>query len=299
MDKITRAIAAGGDFRVVAAITTETVTEAVRRHNCSPTVAAALGRAMTAALLLAASGKEDDRVTLRIEGDGPAGTIIAEADASGRARGYVANPLAELPAKSDGKFDVGGIVGNGMLHVIREIGSGLSVPLEPYVGSVPLVSGEIAEDVAYYLLTSEQIPSAVLLGVLLQNAEPFVRSSGGVMIQMMPGANEHLITMIEDTIAHAPHLTSVIAADTAPADLIRHAIGDISFEILEEKPVRFECSCSLDRANAMLASLGRDEMTAMIAEDGGAVITCGFCNERYELSAEDLRGLIDAQKSQK
>lgn len=297
MDKIARGIAAGGDFRVVAAITTETVTEAVRRHKTSPTVAAALGRTMTAALLLAASLKESDRLTLRIEGDGPAGTIIAEATASGTVRGYVANPFAELPPKADGKFDVGGIVGKGMLHVIREIGTDLSVPLEPYVGSVPLVSGEIAEDVAYYLLTSEQIPSAVLLGVLLQNTEPFVKASGGVMIQMMPGANEHLITMIEDTIANAPHLTSIIDENTAPADLLRHSLGEIGFEILEEKAVRFECNCSIERANSMLVSLGPDEVAAMIAEDDGAVITCGFCGERYEISGEKLRNLIDSAET--
>lgn len=296
MDKIARAIAAGGEFRVVAAITTETVNEAVRRHKCSPTVAAALGRTMTASLLLAASLKDSDRLTIRIEGDGPAGTIIAEATAAGTVRGYVANPFAELPPKADGKFDVGGIVGKGMLHVIREIGTDLSVPLEPYVGSVPLVSGEIAEDIAYYLLTSEQIPSAVLLGVLLQNTEPFVKASGGVMIQMMPGANEHLITMIEDTISHAPHLTSIINAETSPSDLMRHALGEISYEILEEKPARFECNCSPERANAMLVSLGRDEMTAMMDEDGGAVITCGFCNEKYEIGGEELRRLIDGEK---
>lgn len=294
MDKIARGIAAGGDFRVLAAITTDTVTEAVRRHRTSPTVAAALGRTMTAALLLAASLKESDRLTLRIEGDGPAGTIIAEATAAGAVRGYVANPLAELPAKDGGKLDVGGVLGKGMLQVIREIGTNLSVPLEPYVGSVPLVSGEIAEDVAYYLLTSEQIPSAVLLGVLLQNTEPFVRASGGVIIQMMPGANEHLLTMIEDTIANAPHLTSIINENTVPEDLLRHAIGKIDLEILEEKPARFECSCSLERANAMLVSLGPVEVAAMIAEDDSAVITCGFCGERYEMTGDNLRTLINS-----
>lgn len=292
MDKLVHGIAAGGDIRVFGAITTDTVAEAIRRHQTSPTVSAALGRTMTGALMMASTLKEVDRLTVKIEGDGPVGGITAESNANGSVRGFVKNPVAELPPKDNGKFDVSGVVGEGMFYVIREAGFDIGLRPEPYVGSVPIVSGEIAEDFAFYLAKSEQIPSAVMLGVLLNSVEPFVAASGGVMVQMMPGANEHLITMIEDTIAHAPHLTTVINATTRPDDLIRLALGDIDFEVLGEKEVAFECTCSFDKAVAMIGALGPNEVRAMIAEQGEAVMTCGFCNELYSLGEEDLRKLL-------
>jgi molecular chaperone Hsp33 len=292
MDKLVQGIAAGGDIRVFGAITTDTVAEAIRRHQTSPTVSAALGRTMTGALIMASTLKELDRLTVKIEADGPVGGITAESNADGKVRGYVKNPVAELPANGNGKFDVSGIIGQGMFYVIREAGFDIGFRPEPYVGSVPIVSGEIAEDFAYYLAKSEQIPSAVMLGVLLNNHEPYVAASGGVMIQMMPGANEHLITMIEDTIAHAPHLTTVINAETRPEQLIELALGEIAFEILGEKEVAFECTCSFDKAIAMVEALGRDEVASMLAEQGGATMNCGFCNEVYSLDAAALSGML-------
>lgn len=292
MDKLVQGIAADGAIRVFGAVTTDTVAEAIRRHQTSPTVSAALGRTMTGALMMASTLKELDRLTVKIEGDGPVGGITAEANANGTVRGYVKNPVAELPSNSNGKFDVRGIVGKGTFYVIREAGFDIGFRPEPYVGSVPIVSGEIAEDFAYYLAKSEQIPSAVLLGVLLNNTEPFVAASGGVMVQMMPGANENLITMIEDTIAHAPHLTSVIDASTHPSEPVRLALGEIDFEILDEKEVSFECTCSMERAIGMVGALGRDEVASMLAEEGQAVMNCGFCNEVYTLSAQDLEKLL-------
>ena len=220
MDKLIHGIAASGTVRVMAAITTDIVAEAVRRHQTSPTVSAALGRVLTGTLLLASGQKELDRLTVKIEAEGAVGGITAEANAEGKVRGYVKNPNVELPPKDNGKFDVSGIIGGGMFYVIRESGYDIGLYREPYVGSVPIVSGEIAEDFAYYLAKSEQIPSAVLLGVLLQKQEPFVRASGGVIIQMMPGANEHIITMIEDTIRHAPHITTVINEGATAQDLV-------------------------------------------------------------------------------
>ncbi|MGD9630561.1 MAG: Hsp33 family molecular chaperone HslO [Pyrinomonadaceae bacterium] len=296
MDKIVQGIAADGSIRVFGAITTDAVAEAVRRHKTSPTVSAALGRTMTGALMMGVTLKELDRLTVKLEANGPVGGITAEADAGGKVRGYVKNPLAELPPKSNGKFDVSGIVGGGMFYVIREAGFDIGFRPEPYVGSVPIISGEIAEDFAYYLARSEQIPSAVLLGVLLNNSEPFVAASGGVMVQMMPGANEHLITMIEDTIAHAPHLTSVIDADTDPSDLLRLALGNIEFQILDEKEVSFECTCSIERALAMVEALGAEEVESMLREQGGAVMNCGFCNEVYTMTSSDLTEIIDAAR---
>ena len=297
MDKLIHGTAADGTVRVMAAITTDLTAEAVRRHQTSPTVSAALGRVLTGTLLLGSSLKELDRLTVKIESDGAVEGIVAEANADGKVRGYVKNPSAELPTKENGKFDVSGIIGEGMFYVIRESGYEIGLYREPYVGSVPIVSGEIAEDFAYYLAKSEQIPSAVLLGVLLQNQAPFVKSAGGVMIQMMPGANEHIITMIEDTINHAPHITSVINEGGGAQDLAKLALGEIDFEILEEREIAFECNCSFDRAVSLISSLGHEEVASMLAEDKGATMTCGFCNEIYTLDETDLQKLLNAENA--
>jgi molecular chaperone Hsp33 len=297
MDKLIQGTAADGTIRVIAAVTTGVTAEAVRRHNTSPTVSAALGRMLTGTLLLSSTQKDFDRITARIDCSGPVEGIVAEATKLGAVRGYVKNPVVELPAKANGKFDVSGIIGDGTFYVIREAGFDIGFRPEPYVGSVPIVSGEIAEDFAYYLAKSEQLPSAVLLGVLLKNSDPFVAASGGVMVQMMPGANEHIITMVEDTIRHAPHVTSVIEEGASPEDLVRLALGVIDYEILEEREVAFECTCSPERAVRMIAALGRDEVLSMLSEDGGAVINCGFCNETYQLDRSDLSGILDGLES--
>lgn len=295
MDKLIHGTAADGTVRVLAAISTDVVAEAIRRHQPSPTVSAALGRLLTGCLLLGATLKDFDRLTVRIECDGPVGGMTAEADRSGHVRGYVKNPDAELPARSDGKFDVGGVIGEGTFYVIREAGFDIGLHRDPYVGSVPIISGEIAEDFAYYLAKSEQIPSAVLLGVLLQNTEPYVASAGGVLVQMMPGANEHIITMIEGTISRAPRITTAIKEGAAPEDLLRLALGVIEFEVLEERPVEFKCNCSMEKAITMIASLGRTEVEAMLAEDNGAVMSCGFCSEIYQLTDDDLKEILKAE----
>lgn len=292
MDKLIHGTAADGTIRVLSAITTGVVAEAIRRHQTSPTASAALGRVLTGTLLMAATLKDFDRLSIRLECNGPIGGIIAEATRDGGVRGYVKNTDAELPGRLDGKFDVRGVVGEGTFYVIRESGFDIGLHRDPYVGSVPIVSGEIAEDLAYYLAKSEQIPSAVMLGVLLQNEEPYVRSAGGVLIQMMPGANEHLITMIEDTIAHAPHLTSVIGKNATPEDLARLALGDIDFEILEESGVEFRCNCSMDRARKLISALGRKEVESMLADDKGAVMSCGFCSEVYQLDENELEKML-------
>ena len=292
MDKLIHGTAADGTIRVMAAVTTGITAEAIRRHQTSPTVSAAFGRMLTGTLLLAATLKDFDRLTVKIDSDGPVGGIITEGTPDGIVRGYVKNPGPELPVREDGKFDVSGIVGEGMFYVVRESGFEYGLHRDPYVGSVPIVSGEIAEDFAYYLAKSEQIPSAVMLGVLLQPAEPFVKASGGVMIQMLPGANEHIITMIEDTIAHAPHLTEIIKEGATPEDLLKLALGVIDFEIMGEYPVEFKCNCSMEKAIQLIGALGKDEVESMLRDDHGAVMTCGFCNEIYQLSEDDLRAML-------
>ncbi|MDQ3179046.1 MAG: Hsp33 family molecular chaperone HslO [Acidobacteriota bacterium] len=297
MDKLINGTAAAGTVRFMAAITTGITSEAMRRHQTSPTVSAALSRVMTGTLLLGSSLKEFDRLTVKIECEGAVKGITAEASVDGKVRGYVKNPIAELPPNDNGKFDVAGIIGEGMFYVIRESGFDIGLHREPYIGSVPIVSGEIAGDFAYYLAKSEQIPSAVLLGVLLQNSEPFVKAAGGVMVQIMPGANEHIITIIEDTIAHAPHITSVISQGAYAEDLVKLALGEIDYEILEEREIKFECNCSFERAVSLISALGREEVASMLAEDKGAKMTCGFCNEIYTLDESNLQQMLDTDEN--
>ena len=294
MDKLVHGIAADGTVRVISAITTETVAEGIRRHQTSPTAGAALGRMLTGAALMGATLKDFDRLTAKIECAGPVEGITAETMPSGNVRGYLKNPYAEVPAKENGKFDVSGIIGEGTFYIIREEGFDIGLHKKPYIGSVPIVSGEIAEDFAFYLAKSEQIPSAVLLGVLLQNKEPFVAAAGGLMIQIMPGANDLIVTMIEDTVQRVPHLTTLIKEGAKPTDLLKTALGEIDFSILGEREVKFECNCSPQRAREMIAALGPVEVRSMLDENNGAVMTCGFCNETYRLDGDDLQRMLDA-----
>jgi molecular chaperone Hsp33 len=294
MDKLVHGIAADGTIRVISAVTTETVAEGISRHPTSPTAGAALGRTMTGAAMMAATLKDFDRLTAKIECTGAVGGITAEATPDGSVRGYLKNPLADTPSKDNGKFDVSGIIGGGTFFIIRESGFEIGLHQKPYVGSVPIVSGEIAEDFAYYLTKSEQIPSAVLLGVLLQNSEPYVTAAGGVMVQVMPGANDFIVTMIEDTVRRVPHVTSLIKAGATPAEMLKQALGEVDFEILGERDVNFKCNCSLEKAKTMIASLGKDEIESMLAEGNGAVMNCGFCNASYELNNADLEELLSS-----
>jgi molecular chaperone Hsp33 len=291
-DTLINGTAADGTIRCMAAVTTNLVAEAARRHDLWPTVAAALGRTLTGTLLLGSSLKEFDRLTVQIVSDGPIGGITAEVNAHGQVRGYVRNPEAHAPYNEQGKFDVRRVVGNGMFYVTRESGYDVGLYREPYRGSVPLVSGEIAEDFAFYLTKSEQIPSAVILGVHLQPAAPYVSAAGGLMIQMMPGADENIINTIEAAINQMPQATIMIREGSRPADLLSAALGDIEFEILDEKPVSFTCSCSYERALSMISSIDRAELESMLHEDRGAVMTCHFCNEIYRIDEAELESIM-------
>jgi len=294
MGRLIHGIAEEGTIRVMAADTTEVVAEAVRRHGTSPTATAALGRLLTGTLLLGATFKDFDRITVRIDGEGPIGGLVAETDQKGNVRGYVRNPSADTPSNTEGKFDVAGLVGGGMFYVIRESGFDIGLHRDPYVGSVPIVSGEIAEDFAYYLARSEQIPSAVLLGVLLNNQPPYVRAAGGVMVQMLPGANDHVVTMIEDTITRAPHLTASMTEGASLEDLLSISLGEVDYEVLGERETAFNCNCSQERAYGLVSALGADEVRSMLEEDGEASLDCGFCNETYKLGREDLAGILSS-----
>ncbi|MFN2413208.1 MAG: Hsp33 family molecular chaperone HslO [Pyrinomonadaceae bacterium] len=292
MDKLIHGTAAEGTVRVLSAVTTMIVTEAVRRHQPSPTASAALGRVLTGCLLLGSTLKDFDRLTVRLECEGPVGGITAEADNRGHVRGYMKNPEATALPRPDGKFDVGAIIGGGTFYVVREAGFDIGLHRDPYVGSVPIVSGEIAEDFAHYLANSEQIPSAVMLGVLLRNTEPFVVAAGGIMVQMMPGASDDVIEMIERSVTRAPHVTSAVSDGASPHDLARLILGKMNFELLEERAVSFKCTCSIERARAMISSLRQDEIESMLRDDGGAVMSCGFCSEVYQLDDTDLGEIL-------
>jgi molecular chaperone Hsp33 len=296
-DTLLRATAADGAVRCMAAVTTELVSEATRRHETSPSVAAALGRMLTGTLLLGSGLKELDRLTVQIVGDGPVGGITAEANARGEVRGYVREPHADVPLNERGKFDVRALVGEGMFYVTHESGFELGLYKEPYRGSVPIVSGEIGEDFAYYLAKSEQIPSAVLLGVLVRAREDgtwFVESAGGLIIQVMPGADEKTVAAIEETVRRTPHMTELIRAGARPSDLLTTALGDVPFEVLGERSVRFACACSYDRAVSMISSIERGELETILREDRGAAMTCHFCNETYRLDEAALEAILAA-----
>jgi len=296
LDMLVRGTAADGEVRVMATVTTNLVAEAARRHEVSPTVAAALGRTLTGTLLLGSSLKELDRLTVQITGDGPIGGITTEANASGQVRGYVRNPQADAPLNQNGKLDVRGVVGDGMFYVTRESGYDVGLYLEPYRGSVPIISGEIAEDFAYYLTKSEQIPAAVMLGVLMRaneaNDAPYVAAAGGLMIQMMPGASEKTVAAIEESVSRAPQVTKLISEGARPTDLLRTALGSMEFEVLDERPIEFACTCSHERAVSLVSSIDRNELEAMLREDKGALMTCHFCNETYRIDEATLEKML-------
>jgi molecular chaperone Hsp33 len=288
MDTLIHGLAADGTIRCMAAVTTNIVREATKRHKTSPIVSIAFGRTLTGTILFGSSLKELDRLTVKIEGDGEIEGIVAEATAKGTVRGYVKNPDAIA-------LDVKSVVGKGMFYVMRESGFDLGLYQEPYRGSVPLLSGEIGEDFAYYFAKSEQIPSAVLLGVKLQAEEPFVVSAGGVMLQIMPDANQDILTMIEDTISYAPSISDLIKSGATPAELLENVLGIVPFEVLEEKPISFACTCSPERAISIIEMLDKNELIDMLETDKGAAMDCHFCNEHYAFDEARLSEIIGSK----
>nr|WP_183984803.1 Hsp33 family molecular chaperone HslO [Deinobacterium chartae] len=283
-----RGTAADYTLRVLAVDSGSLVQEALDRHHLSPTATAALGRALTGALLMAQvlNKHERSRVTLRIQGDGPVGWIVAEGSPDGSVRGYVKNPQADLPAReSDGKLDVGGLVGEGDLGVTR-----LLENTEPYTSTTPLQSGEIADDLAYFLARSEQIPSALLLGVYLEGAG--VHTAGGLLIQAMPGASDETLARLEANIARLGSMTTALRAGSL-LEVVQRATEGLGLEIHEQAmPVRFECRCSEEKALSALAYFDRSERLDMI-DQGGQEVVCHWCGHHYHISPEQIRGLED------
>lgn len=286
-DHWVRAMAGDGAIRVLAARTTGTVDSARQRHNTAPTATAALGRVLTATALLAILLKDDQKLTLRVLGDGPIGGLVGDGWADGTVRGYAHHPQVDLPLRADGKLDVGGAVGRqGLLHVTRDLGL-----REPYTGSAPLVSGEIGEDLTAYLWRSEQTPSLVSLGVLV-NPDGSVRAAGGLLVQVLPGADPAWSRRLEDNARALAGISRRIEAGVSPAEMVETVLEGFPARMLGQGPVRFGCACSRERVEGLLAALGRQELTQMLEEDGGAEMTCRFCGERYVFGADDLRRLL-------
>lgn len=283
-DTLIRATVTGG-IQAFAAITTELVEEARRRHDCYPVASAALGRTMTAALLLAANLKTEESITIRIVGDGPLGETIADAYATGSVRGYVRTPHIDLPLRGM-KLDVGKAVGQGTIYVTRFTGL-----KQPFTGSAPLVSGEIAEDVTNYLMVSEQIPSSVGLGVLV-NPDSSVKAAGGFIIQVLPNADDEALAQIEKNLKNIPPVSQMVQEGKSAAGIIEALFTGLPITFYNSMPLSFNCPCSRERVSGMLISLGADELTDMINE-GKAEVCCHFCAEKYQFSKDELGCLLD------
>ena len=290
-DHIIKATTTGG-VRAFAIVTTNLVEEARKRHDCYPVAIAGLGRTMTAALLLAFNLKTDESMTIRIAGNGPLGEIVADSHASGVVRGYVKNPHVDLPLR-DGKLDVGRAVGHGQISVTRFTGL-----KQPFTGSSELVSGEIAEDVTNYLYVSEQTPSSVALGVLVQ-PDLTVGAAGGFIIQALPNADDEVLSQIEKNIGSLPPVSQLISEGKDAAGIIKMIFAELPVTLYEKIPVQFKCPCSHERIQDMLVSLGVEEIDDIITTDGQAEICCHFCGDKYQFTKSDLEEVILLIKEKK
>lgn len=285
-DSLVKATAAGNTVRALAAITTDLVEEARQRHQTAPTASAALGRTLTAGLLLGSMLKEEETLSLQFIGNGPLRGIFVDANARGEARGFVYRPRAHLPIRG-GKLDVGGAVGEGTLTIIRA----QRWSKEPYRSITPLVSGEIGADVAHYLLNSEQVPSAVSLGVFVLPDET-VSAAGGFIAQIMPGASEETIAQLERNVARAKPVSQLIREGATPQEILAHVLEGFDVSMLEESPVSFSCRCNRGRVLSTLIAMGEQEMQALLAEEGHALVTCEFCNEQYTIERGEIENLF-------
>ena len=274
-DYIIRATAAARQIRAFASTTRELVENARMAHNTSPVATAALGRLLTAGGMMGSMMKgEDDLLTIKIQGDGPIEGLTVTADSKGNVKGYAYNPVVILPANASGKLDVGGALGVGVLSVIQDIGL-----KEPYVGQTILVTGEIAEDLTYYYATSEQTPSSVALGVLM-NKDNTVKQAGGFIIQLMPGASEDIIENLEAKLKELPSVTTMLDEGLTPEMILERLLGDLGLEIMDKLDTRFFCNCDKSRVEKALISIGRKELQSMIDDGKSVEINCHFCNRK-------------------
>ena len=285
-DYIVRATAAGGQIRAFAATTRDLVEEARRRHNTSPVATAALGRLLTAGVMMGSMMKNDtDVLTLQINGDGPLGGITVTADSQGNVKGYVQNPDVILPPKN-GKLDVGGAVGIGLLTVIKDMGL-----KEPYSGQTILVTSEIAEDLTYYFANSEQVPSSVGLGVLMEK-DNTVKCAGGFIVQLMPFAEEKVISRLEENVGKITSVTKLLEEGYTPQQLLSDLTEGLDLEVTNTMPARFYCNCSKERVERAVASIGAKDLQEMIDEGKDIEVKCHFCNTAYNYSVDELKSIL-------
>lgn len=283
-DYMVRATAENGTIRAFAAATRDLVEYSRQVHGTTPVVTAALGRLLTAGAMMGTMMKgEKDLITLRIQGDGPVKSLLVTAESDGFVRGYAGNPAVDIPCKWKGKLDVGGAVGKGTLSVIRDVGL-----KDPYVGQVDLVSGEIAEDLTYYFAVSEQVPSSVALGVLV-DTDCTVRQAGGFILQLMPDASEETISRLEQKLAGIPSITEMMERGMKPEDIIMDVLDGFSPEILERVPVGYRCNCTRDRVERALISIAAKDLKEMMKEGKDIEVGCQFCDRKYTFTPEDLR----------
>ena len=287
MDEIIRAVSADGFVKMQVITARATVQRAQDIHHLTPTTSAALGRTLCAASMLGELMTEDDAsLTIRVQGGGPIGSVIAVSDHEGNVRGVVGDASVDLPLRADGKLDVGGAVGrDGMFTVSRDIGL-----REPYIGSTALVSGEIAEDLAAYLVESEQIAAASGLGVLV-DTDRSIKAAGGFIVQLLPGAPESLIEKLEDNIFLMDQLTTILAED-GPEAVVEQVMKDLSPEIVERHPVEYRCYCSRDRVRGALGTVGADALREMIADGQSVEVSCQFCDAVYHFATDELQALL-------
>ncbi|MFD1204470.1 MULTISPECIES: Hsp33 family molecular chaperone HslO [Sporosarcina] len=287
-DYLVKALSFNGTIRAYAARTTETVGEAQRRHHVWPTATAALGRTMTAGVMMGAMMKGEEKLTIKIEGGGPIGPIVVDANAKGEVRGYATSPQTHFDLNDKGKLDVRRAVGTeGMLTVVKDLGL-----RDFFTGQVPIVSGEVAEDFTQYFVVSEQVPSAVALGVLV-NPDNTVKAAGGFIIQVMPGATDETISLLEERIANVEPISKLIDRGLTPEEILSEVLGSNNVEILEKVDVEFSCNCSKERFGTAILGLGEQEIREMIDEDGQAEAECHFCGEKYLFAKDELEGFID------
>lgn len=286
-DYLVKATAFDGQIRAYAIQSTNIVSEAVRRHDTWATASAALGRTLTISAMMGAMLKGDDSLTVKVEGNGPLGAIVVDSNAKGEIRGFVQNPHVDFEVNEKGKLDVRRAVGEeGQLSIVKDLG------LKDYfTGQVPIVSGEISEDFTYYFATSEQVPSAVGAGVLV-NPDHSILAAGGFIVQVMPGAEDEVITQLENRISDFPAISKLIEAGNTPEEILIRLFGEGNLNILETEEVNFVCKCSKERFEQAIIGLGNDEILDMIEQDKGAEATCHFCNEVYQFTEAELRNLL-------
>jgi molecular chaperone Hsp33 len=283
-DYILRAMTTGGDARVFFATSKHTVNEAYKIHKTYPVASVALGRMLTAGAIMGSMLKnKDDLVTISMKGDGPMKGVVVTSNSDSGVKGYVNNPIVDIPKKANGNLDVRSAIGEGFLTIVQDTGMN-----KPYVGQIPLISGEVADDLTYYYAKSEQIPTAVALGVLVDK-DYTIKHAGGFMIQMMPDADSQVVSKLEVMMQNLPPITELLEEGKTPEDILQIMLGDIGYKITDKIPMEYYCNCTRSRVEKALITIGKEELNKILQEDKKANLNCHFCNTDYQFTEEDIK----------